>query len=107
MHVCARAAGFGFGKGGKRGVEMVCRGDVCTFNERQGYSHDPGNPVVGASERDIGSQVDHCVIWPRGVRHLFILNPQFERFVGNVIPGLAAQLLLSFLQLNMFLVFGL
>jgi len=54
VHVCARAAGFGFGKGGKTGVEMVCRGDVCTSNERQGYSHDPGNPVVGASERDIG-----------------------------------------------------
>jgi len=59
---------------------MVGKGDVCTFNEGQVYSHDPGNPVVGASERGISSRVDHCVLrlWPRGVWHLCILIPQFE-----------------------------
>jgi len=77
VYKCARAAGFGFRKGGKGEVEMVGRGDVCTFNEGQVYSHDPGNFVVGASERGICSRVNHRVpqLWPRGVRHLRILIP--------------------------------
>ena len=69
MHVCARAVGFGFGKEEKRKVEIECMGGGCTFNEGQGYSHDPGTPVVGPSERDVGSRVDHRVLWPRRLRH--------------------------------------
>jgi len=91
-HPVIQFQGYKEDEGGEGQVCVAYRDTINTFDKRQRHSHDPGQLLIGASDRNVSAGVDNRVLWSELGVNVVVFLLKFRSFVNDVVPGLTAEL---------------